>query len=251
MERITIPNSKGQNIAAVIHHPEKRSGQLAILCPGYLDTKDYKHLVGHAEALCSLGYTVVRFDPTGTWESEGDISDYTTSQYLADVKSVLEHMLYDGEYEHILLGGHSRGGQVSLLYAAKDPRISTVLAIMPASRPVTGERRRVWEEAGVSVGTRELPDDPATSREFRVPFAHVLDRDQYDTYEEAKKIKAHTIYIVGELDVLSPPEDVQKVFDCTNEPKQFIVATGIDHEYRHRPKEIEEISRLIVKAAAL
>ena len=250
MERVKIPNSKGQGIAAVIHRPEATTTGLAILCPGYLDTKDYKHLVGHAEALCSQGYTVVRFDPTGTWESEGDISDYTTTQYLADVKSVLEHMLHDGEYEHILLGGHSRGGQVSLLYAANDPRISTVLAIMPASRPVTGERRHVWEEAGASVGTRELPDDPAASREFHVPFTHVLDRDQYDTYEEVKKINAHTIYIVGELDILSPPEDVQKVFDCTNEPKEFIVAMGIDHEYRHRPKEIEEINRLLLQAVS-
>ena len=37
-----------------------------------------------------LGYTVVRLQPTGTWDSEGDILDYTTTQYLVDVKHVLE-----------------------------------------------------------------------------------------------------------------------------------------------------------------
>ena len=63
-----IPSSKG-NLAAAVHYPETKTERLAILCPGYVDSKDYKHLVGLAEALSKQGYTVVRFEPTGTWES--------------------------------------------------------------------------------------------------------------------------------------------------------------------------------------
>lgn len=72
----TIPSSKG-NLAAVVHYPDLQTDKLAILCPGYLDSKDYKHLVGLSAALCDKGCTVVRFDPAGTWESGGEISDYT------------------------------------------------------------------------------------------------------------------------------------------------------------------------------
>ena len=153
----TIPSSKG-NLAAVIHYPETKTERLAILCPGYLDSKDYDHLVRLAEVLTERGYTVVRFDPTGTWESEGSISEYLTSQYLNDIKNVLEYMLREGDYRYVLLGGHSRGGMVSILYAARDPRISLVLGIMPSSgRSMVGKRREDWQRSGFSISTRDVP----------------------------------------------------------------------------------------------
>lgn len=186
--RVKIPSTKG-NLAAAIHYPENKTDKLAILCPGYLDSKDYKHLVGLAEVLKEHGYTVVRFEPTGTWESEGDISDYTTSQYLEDIKNVLEYMLRQASYKHILLGGHSRGGQVSILYAARDSRISIVLGIMPSSGPIKGQRREEWEKAGIGISQRDLPDDRNKNKEFRVPFYHILDRDQYDAVGDARKIR--------------------------------------------------------------
>ena len=120
-----IPSSKGR-LSAVIHYSKSESEKLAILCSGYLDSKDYKHLVSLAEVLNNAGYTVVRFEPTGTWESEGNISDYTNTQYLEDIKNVLEYMLSQKKYTYVLLGGHSRGGQLSIIYAARDSRISFV-----------------------------------------------------------------------------------------------------------------------------
>lgn len=247
MEKIKIFNSNGQNIAAIIDRPAAKTEKLAILCPGYLDTKDYAHLASLANELTKQGYTVVRFDPTGTWESEGDISEYLTSQYLEDIGSVLERMLREGKYTHVLLGGHSRGGQVSVLYAARDPRISQVLGIMPSHGLMTGKRREDWEKTGVSISQRDLPNEGEGMREYRVPFQHVLDREQYDALNEVKKIKVPIVFIAGELDILVPPEKVKKLFDNANEPKKFILAQGIDHEYRHRPAEIEKINALALK----
>src|SRR3989344_8313275 len=102
MEKIFIKNQKSQNIAAVVHYPKQKTHKLAILCPGNLDSKDYTHLLKLAEVLVEQRYTVLRFDPTGTWESEGDISEYTTTQYLNDIRSVLEHMLAIGDYVYVL-----------------------------------------------------------------------------------------------------------------------------------------------------
>ncbi|MBM3257492.1 MAG: alpha/beta hydrolase [Candidatus Liptonbacteria bacterium] len=117
IEKIQIPSSLGKKLVAAVHYPESQmdppageASKLAILCPGYLDTKEYPHLIELAKTLAEKGYTSVRFDPTGTWESEGDIAEYTTSQFLKDIQSVLEYMLRERSYEHILLGGHSRGG---------------------------------------------------------------------------------------------------------------------------------------------
>lgn len=234
---------KVQNLSVAVHRPITKTEKLAILCPGYLDTKDYPHLVRLAEQLSERGYTVARFDPTGTWESQGDISDYLTSQYLEDIKSVLEHMLAEGRYTHVLLGGHSRGGQVSILYAARDPRISEVLAIMPSHGPVEGTRREEWEKAGFKESDRDIPGSDER-KHFKVPFQHVLDRDQFDALGDVKKITAPIIFVAGELDDLVLPEEVKELYEAANEPKTYLLAEGIDHDYRFNPEEIEKINKM-------
>jgi cytidine deaminase len=92
-EKITIAG-----LAATIHRPDAPTELLAILSAGYLDSKDYPHLLELAERLARRGYTVVRYDPTGTWESEGAISDYTIAQQLDDIKHILEYMLRERRY---------------------------------------------------------------------------------------------------------------------------------------------------------
>ncbi|MDO8482794.1 MAG: alpha/beta fold hydrolase [bacterium] len=247
MEKVKILNSKGQNIAAVVDQSKIKTEKLAILCPGFLDTKDYSHLVELAKTLAGLGYTAVRFDPTGTWESEGEIADYTTSQYLSDVKSVLEYMLRESGYKHILLGGHSRGGMVSILYAARDPRISVVVGIMPSSPyTFTGKRREEWEKSGVSANSRDVPNTDKAI-EFRVPFSHVTDREQYNVFEDVKKVRVPLILITGELDKVVLPEYVKMIFYNANEPKKFISIHGIGHDYRHHLSQVKMVNEEIMK----
>lgn len=229
-------------VAAVIHRPEKVSNKLAILCPGYLDTKDYAHLVTLAEDLAASGYTAIRFDPTGTWESAGTIEQYLTSQYLKDVRSALEYMLGERAYEHILIGGHSRGGMVSILYAAQDHRISAVLAIMPSSgRSTVGRRRAEWEETGFEISKRDIHGTTAM-REFCVPRTHLIDRDSFDVVRGVAEVHVPIVFIAGELDDKSWPKDVKEIFDNANEPKSFMVIPRVGHDYRHNPKEIRMVN---------
>ncbi|MEK9130312.1 MAG: alpha/beta hydrolase [Patescibacteria group bacterium] len=241
-----ILSTKGY-LAVAIHYPKNKTDKLAILCLGYLDSKDYGGLVGLAETLEKQGYTVVRFEPTGTWKSEGNISDYTTSQYLEDIGNVLNYMLNQANYKQILLGGHSRGGQVSILYAARDSRVSIVLGIMPSSGPIQGKHRKEWEKVGVSISQRDLPNDKNKTREFRVPFNHVLDKDQYDAVGDAKKIKVPIILIAGELDDLVLPDEVKKIYNNANEPKKFLVIPNIGHNYRHNDSEVKIVNEKILE----
>jgi alpha-beta hydrolase superfamily lysophospholipase len=203
--------------------------------------------MGLAEVLNEQGYTVVRFEPTGTWESDGDISEYTTTQYLKDIKSVIEYMLKQSHYTKILLGGHSRGGQVSVLYAARDSRISIVLGIMPSSGPVEGQVRADWQKAGVKISQREMPGDKNKNIEFCVPFSHVLDRDKYDAVGDAIKIKVPMVLIAGEKDDVVLPSEVKDIFDNANEPKKFLVISDIGHDYRHNDKEISLVNEKILE----
>ena len=245
-EKLRIPSSKG-TLSVVVTKPASETGKLAVLCPGYLDSKDYLHLKSLAKDLATLGYTVVRFEPTGTWESEGDISDYTTTQYLEDVKHVIDFMLDKGRYDHILIGGHSRGGMISLLYAARDPRVTAVVAIMPSSgRIFTPEMRKEWKQKGYRVSIRDLPNDPNKTRVYKVPYSHLLDREKYNLWEEVKKIRPPKLFLTGSLDTIVPPEDVKALYTMAAEPKHFVLLEGIDHDYRKNKKKIEKVNDAII-----
>ena len=66
------------------------SNKLAIVLPGRLDTKDYPNIQGHVEYLAKRGFYALSFDPPGTRESLGDISLYTTTNYVKAVNEVIE-----------------------------------------------------------------------------------------------------------------------------------------------------------------
>ncbi|MCI0533231.1 lysophospholipase [bacterium] len=248
ISKISIPSTKGK-LAAVIHYPEKETGRLAILCPGYLDSKDYLHLVSLADALAGRGYTAVRFDPSGTWESEGDISNYTTTQYLRDIKNVLEFMLKRGNYSYIVLGGHSRGGFTSMLYAARDTRISAAVAIMPPyvlMNTVSKDKIDVWKQEGFRISARDVPQS-TEKKEFRVPYSDIEDAEKYNCLNEIPNIHAALLLLAGERDNVVLPADVKMIFDRAPEPKKYILLRGVGHDYRRNENEIDIVNKKILE----
>lgn len=243
-EKIKIKSTKGF-LSAIIHHPENDSDKLAILCPGYLDTKDYPHLASLSHDLCNNGFISLRFDPTGTWESEGEIEDYNISQYLLDIESILNHMNLQKRYKTILLGGHSRGGQVSVLYAAEDPRITHVLGIMPSHYPIKPEKVEKWKTAGIKTSHLDIPGSHY-SRTFDVPFSYVVDRDQYNTLSAIQKIKAPIFLIAGENDRISTPKEVYELYSHAKDLKGFVELPDMAHNYRLNNDDIRRINKTIL-----
>ncbi len=246
LEHKRIPSSKG-SLSAAFHYPDQSSGWLAVLCPGFLDSKDYQGLVGLANVLCEKGFTVVRFDPTGTWGSDGDIVDYTTTQYLEDVRCVVDYALTEKPYKKVLVGGHSRGGRIAVFYAARDPRISLVLGIMLSSGSLGGEVRQKWESSCIRIERRDIPGKLEESVEFRVPIDHLMDLDRYDVLLDVQKVIVPTIFVAGEQDEINPPEDVREVFDHANEPKKFIIVPGVGHDYRHNLEHVRLVNEKIAE----
>ena len=165
-KKVFIDNNKGLKISATIHSPVKNLYQkLALVLPGYLDSKDYLNISGLANKLCILGYTVVRFNPTGTWDSEGEIEDYSITQYLKDIRSVYNFMVKNQKekYNKTLIAGHSLGGMMSILYSARNKGIDGIIAIMAAQKFVRRENFQdkaiKWKIEKIKISKRDLPED--------------------------------------------------------------------------------------------
>lgn len=249
IEKILIPSTK-EKISIIINFPEIKTKKLAILCSGFLDSKDYAHLAGLAETSANKGYTVARFDAYGIWESDGTPENYTMTQYLSDLKILIEFMEKQGEYTHLLLGGHSKGGVIALYHACSDPRVSIVLAIMSTYPFLKESNQHIidkWKTLGQRLSKRDVPNSIEIV-EMITPFSYVTDRGQYDLWAELPKLKVPLIMLAGSEDQLALPQDVKKLFDQAPEPKEFILVEGIGHDYRKHPEQITLVNSHIISA---
>jgi hypothetical protein len=213
--------------------------------PGKLDTKDYAHMRSHVDYLATQGFLALSFDPPGTWESPGDISLYTMTNYL---KAVDEIIVFFGNKPTFVMG-HSRGGTVAQIAGAKNPNIYAFAAIMSGLSKgwYLEEDTKGWKEDGFRVSKRDLPPDGGLpEKEFRLPYSHYEDQTQYDLTEEIIHCKKPKLFILGKKDSLILPEDVRSTFNLVSEPKQLYELDS-DHDYRHHPKLIEEVNEVIGK----
>lgn len=213
---------------------DPNSERLMLCLPGRLDTKDYAHIQSHVEYFAKEGFFTVSFDPPGTWESGGDISLYTTPNYLTAINEVIAHF---GNKPTVALG-HSRGGTMALLAGVNNEYVTHMIAVMshwgPSGKPETNET--------VHISHRDLP--PGTKRtseqkEFKLPMSYFDDMADYSGLDTCTKPK---LFFVGTEDVLVTLDDVQEMFDSSAEPKQLIKINS-EHDYRLHSEVIDEVNK--------
>lgn len=215
---------------------DPNSERLMLCLPGRLDTKDYAHIQSHVDYFAEKGFFTVSFDPPGTWESGGDISLYTTPNYLVAINEIIAHF---GNRPTVVLG-HSRGGTMALLAGISNEYVTHMIAVMshwgPSERPDTDEK--------IHISHRDLP--PGTERtveqkEFKLPMSYFNDPGDYSGLDACIKPK---LFFAGTKDVLVTLEDVQEMFDSSAEPKQFIQLDSV-HDYRLQPEVIDEVNQKV------
>jgi len=105
-----------------------------IICHGFKGFKDWGFFPNVAERLALAGFTAVTFNFSGSGVTPGsDVVDRLNrwfgqclSDDLADVETVVSHCAAGGA-PWIGLVGHSRGGALAILQAAKDPRVRALV----------------------------------------------------------------------------------------------------------------------------
>ncbi len=228
---------------AIYSKGDEHAEKFALVIPGKVDSKDFAHMHSHVEYLVSKGFLAVSFDPPGTWESEGDISDYTNTNYLKAIDEVIE---YFGN-KPTLLVGHSRGAKITYIAGSRNPHIVAYTAIMgrlPEKENIQPVNEK-WQKDGYHSTMRALP--PGTGpriKEFRLPYSHFEDEITYFLTPEIKNCTKPKMLIRGKTDTIVLPEIVQKVYDTLSEPKE-LHEVDCGHDYWLHTKIIEEINGLL------
>lgn len=215
--------------------------KLALVLPGRLDTKDYFHISSHLEFLASLGYFAVSLDPPGTWQSPGDISLFTTTNYLQAISELIE---FHGNKPTILMG-HSRGGTVAIHAGTTNPNVQGVIAIM-ASLDGPSEPSPLAIKNGYELESRDLPPGKTKSKEqktFSLPLFYFQDGQKYDTLKVLQGCSKPKLLFYATQDDFSDPSDYQKVFATLPDPKE-LHELNCTHDYRYSPSAVEEVNQV-------
>ncbi|MBU1201804.1 MAG: alpha/beta hydrolase [Nanoarchaeota archaeon] len=214
----------------------RNSEKLALILPGRLDTKDYKHIKSHVNFLAKKNYLAVSFDPPGTWESSGEIASYSMTNYLKSINELIE---YFGNKQTVLIG-HSRGGTMAMLAGTQNDHVTHIISIM--SRPSPSPINKNTKETGFEISFRDTPSD--VKKKFHLPLNYFMDALKYDVTNDISKCNKPKMFIFGARDKIISPDIVKETYKNAAGPKQLF-GVECDHDYRLHPKIIKEINILI------
>lgn len=119
---LTLPKGPGPHRVAVLisgSGPQNRDEEI-------LGHKPFLVLADH---LTRAGIGVLRFDDRGVGASEGDFASATSADFATDVEAAVAYLRNRPEVnpQQIGLIGHSEGGLIAPMVAAKDPAIAFVV----------------------------------------------------------------------------------------------------------------------------
>jgi len=185
--------------------------------------------------LLGIGFLALSFDPPGTWESPGDISLYTTTNYLKAIDELIKHF---GNKPTFIMG-HSRGASISMMGASRNSKIMAYAAVMPAIS------RESITSKFANVSFRDLPPGGGEKvKKFELPESFHEDEMNYRLTDDLLKYNKPKLIIAGAHDQIIPPNKIRKMFDSLSDPKQFTLIHW-DHNYRHSSEKIEEVNQLL------
>lgn len=239
MKKTSFQNREGAKIVVEVDKVEDQKG-IVFVMHGLGGFKEQPHIRTIGKAFKEHGYTVVFFDTAHTYgESEGNYEQATITNYLADLEDVIKWARGQEWFqEPFALSGHSLGGISVVLYAQKYPERVSVLA--PISPVVSGELSKQaaidkdaeafvnWEKTG----WKEAASESIPGLIKRLPWSHMVNRLTYDTLPDVEKLVMPKLFVVGELDMDTRPDIVQKLMDVCPEPKHMDIIPGAPHTFR-------------------
>jgi cephalosporin-C deacetylase-like acetyl esterase len=132
------------------------------------------------------------------------------------------HPKWNGK-QFIVTGG-SQGGQLSMMLAGFDKRITGVAAAYPAYSDVTGYlhgRAGGWPALFKPTADGGRTDEPVEPKRITTGY--------YDSVNFARRIRVPGHYFMGFNDTVTPPTSVSAAFNTIKAPTQIVIAPEQGH----------------------
>ncbi|HEY3196914.1 MAG TPA: alpha/beta fold hydrolase [Nitrospirales bacterium] len=230
-ERVVFGEKTGHRISGLLANPGCGSDRLAVLCHGFLSTKNSATNKALTAMLIPQGIATFRFDFFGHGESEGPFERLTVGMAVQQTRAALALGASRG-YRKIGLVGSSFGGLVAILAAAKYGEVACLALKCPVSdfpemlREEFGPQgMRQWQE------TNTIPNITRGPGQIRLAFSFYEDCTHYLAYQAAKTIAAPTLIVHGEADEYVPVAQSLRLQASLAGQTSCVILPGADHHF--------------------
>ena len=141
------------------------------------------------------GWGFCCYDVRGFGESEGEFTDYTLTDWIADARLVLE-TLKSGP--PITIVGNSLGGSIAWLMAQEFPVVEGLILVAPAfnmisvrAKQIPDDRRQMWHKVGW------MPwDDEPVHRDYPIAWKWVEESEAYwkTSFDRLRRVKTTILH---------------------------------------------------------
>jgi len=235
-----IRNRSGERIDHSFH-PGARADALVILGHGVTGNKDRPHLVALADGLAARGWPCLRISFSGNGGSEGRFEDSCITKEIGDLQAVLDAVPDTAKAAYV---GHSMGGAVGVLTAARDLRIRALVSLAGMTHTAAFVQR---EFGDVTPGEGFMWDDE------NCPLSHTYVDDLTsigDTLSAAEAVIQPWLLIHGTADDLVPIQDGRDAYEAATCEKQFLEIAGAEHSFDEEsyPQLIEAVDQWLTSS---
>ncbi|NEU07316.1 prolyl oligopeptidase family serine peptidase [Flavihumibacter sp. R14] len=240
-----IPGSEGRPILADLTYDNSyQDAPLVIFAHGFKGFKDWgtHNLVAEYFAQKGFRYFKFNFSHNGTTPENpidfadlGLFSDNTFTKEFFDLDQVISFACSGREFKpanKVSLIGHSRGGGVCIIQAAKDPRVSKLItwaSIADFSGLWKREQLAEWREKGViyTYNTRTKQNTP-----LKVNLLYDLEKHhkEYNILDAAARIEIPWLIIHGDEDENVLLTEAQQLQD-QNKNARFMIIPYANHVF--------------------
>lgn len=247
-EKVFIKNKKGLRLAAVLHYPDKNKKYPAvILLHGFTGYKEEGHIEALANDLARNEFVAIRFDASGSGESEGSSEkEYRIESYLKDIEVVQDFLagLDFVDRQKLFIWGHSLGGSLAIIHSVDNSIIQAVCAVCaPTERTKTNWFKRIipkWKETGWFIAP--IPN----RKSLKIPYEAVVDDSRYNSLDFVERIGKPLLMIVGKMDETVPKSQSKALFKKAKSPK-FLFEVDMMHNYDLEPDKITVVNTEVIK----
>jgi len=216
-----IRNNQGERIDFTLHHGKPGAREIVLIGHGVTGNKDRPFVIALAEGFAKAGITALRFSFSGNGTSAGKFTQSTVSKEVEDLGAVINAV----QDKSICYVGHSMGGAVGVLRAAKDPGIKALISLAGMVHTKAFAER---EFGMVKPGEGFMWDDTncPLSQDYMDDMARIG-----SVIDEAPKIKVPWLLVHGTKDDVVPIQESREIFARANEPKQLVELKGANHVF--------------------
>ena len=221
-----MKNKHGETLETQLHATD-RSDVLVIIGHGVTGNMDRPVVMNTAQGLINAGYPVLRFSFSGNGRSEGSFKEATITKEVDDLTAVIDQVQEAGK--KLVYVGHSMGGAVGTLFAAKDDRLSALVSLAG----MVDTRAFYDAEFG-----EETPGEGCMWEEEDCPLSQAFKDDLYQigsTASAAAAVRCPWLLLHGTADDVVLPQDSVTAVNHAKTKTRHLTFEGLGHGFTENP----------------